>query len=315
MTWTLVGTVLGLSLLYASTRKVDFAALTTTLRLVEWVWVAAILGATIGFIAIKALRWGMLLRFVPGLTFQDLHASVYVGLAANFLVSHLGEFVRATIIAGQRQVAVSTIFASIMVERALDFIALLLLLALVLFTSPDLPRIVAVAAAVAGAIVIIAMTGLLLLLNPPAWLERLVRALTRRVRERLRDRALQLFERSRQGLAAITSLRLMMLAIAASVAQWSLVVVAIFCSGMAIGAPMSLAAAIVTFVLIVMGLTLPNSPMQIGTTQLAFAVGLGTDGVQATTSIAASLIYTAFLIIPIMIVGGILMLRIRPTTK
>jgi uncharacterized membrane protein YbhN (UPF0104 family) len=66
-----------------------------------------------------------------------------------------------------------------------------------------------------------------------------------------------------------------------------------------------------TFVLLIVGLMLPNSPMQIGTTQLAFAIGLGTGGVTATAAVAASLVYTLFLILPIMVVGGFFLLRSR----
>lgn len=310
--WALVGIALGLGLLYASLRRVDLTALLATLRSVGWGWIAGILGATFGFIAIKAWRWGLLLRFVPGLRFRELHASVYVGLAVNFLVAHVGEFMRAAAIAKQRRVPVSSIFASVLVERSLDFIALLMLLALVLVISPDLPEIVAMAGAVTGVAVAISIAGLYLLLHPPVWLERLVGTLSGPLPGHVRDFCGRQLERSRVGVASIKNFRLMTLAIAASVVQWSLVVVAIWCSGLAVGQTVSLVAAIVTLVLIVIGLALPNSPMQIGTTQLAFVIGLGTGGAQATTAIAASLIYTAFLIIPIMIIGGVLMLQIRP---
>lgn len=308
----MVGTALGLVLLYASTRKIDPATLVATLRSADWHWVFGILGATCTFIAIKAWRWGVLLRFVPGLRFRELHAAVYVGLAVNFLVAHLGELLRAAVIARRRGVAISAVFVSVLVERTLDFIALLVLLALVFVISPGLPDMVAAATAFVVGLVLAALAGLYLLVYRFDWLQRLAAALTRPLPRRLRDWSLERLEGSRQGLAAITNLRLMTLAVSVSVIQWALVVVAIWCSGLAVGAHVSLVAATVTFVLIVIGLTLPNSPLQIGTTQLAFAVGLGTDGTQATAAIAASLMYTSFLIIPIMIAGGTLMLRLRP---
>ncbi len=102
---------------------------------------------------------------------------------------------------------------------------------------------------------------------------------------------------------------LMLSAVLVSVLQWSLVIAAIWCSGKAVGLSATLIAATVTFVLIIVGLTLPNSPLQIGTTQLAFVVGLGTDGTGVTAAIAASLVYTAFLILPIMLAGAALALR------
>ena len=103
--WTLAGTALGLMLLFAATRKVDAAALAATLRSVDWPWIGVILAATIAFCAIKAWRWGLLLIFVRGLSFRELHSAVYAGLAVNFLVAHVGEFLRAATIARNRRVS------------------------------------------------------------------------------------------------------------------------------------------------------------------------------------------------------------------
>jgi hypothetical protein len=49
-----------------------------------------VLAATLAFCAIKAWRWGRLLADFPGIAYRDLHSAVYLGLAANFLLSHIG---------------------------------------------------------------------------------------------------------------------------------------------------------------------------------------------------------------------------------
>lgn len=306
--WTLIGTALGLGLLYASTRRIEPAALAAALKSVEWPWIFGILGATFAFIAIKAWRWTILLRFIPGLRFRDLHSAVYIGLAVNFLIAHVGEFLRAAIVARNRRVAVSTVFASVVIERVLDFIALLVLLALTVGLMPDPPELVAVAAAASGGFVLLAVAGLYLLLQPPAWAIRHATALSRPLPARWRERMRHELQRFTPGLASLGNPRLLLSALLISVLQWSLVIFAIWCSGVAVGPSVSLVAATVTFVVIVIGLTLPNSPLQIGTTQLAFVLGLGTDGTEAAAAIAASLLYTSFLIIPIMLAGGALML-------
>jgi hypothetical protein len=101
----------------------------------------------------------------------------------------------------------------------------------------------------------------------------------------------------------------MAVAVLVSALQWGLVWVAIWAGGRAVTGFVSPMAATVTFVLIIVGLTLPNSPLQIGTTQLAFVVGMGTDGTIVSEAVAASLVYTAFLILPIMLAGSSLVLR------
>ena len=309
--WSVFGALFGLGLLYAATRKVQLSALRETLDSVDEVWLLGILALTFAFVALKAWRWGMLLRFLPGTKFSELHSAVYVGLAANFLVSHMGEFVRTMIIARRRDASASAVFASVLVERALDFIALLVLLALAGLLTPDLPDITKVAAVLTGALVMAAIAGLHLLLRPPTWLARVAAKAARPLPVAAQTWLRTQLSRSRQGLASIRDPRRMMIAISVSVLQWSLIVLAIWSSGLAVGQAVSLTAAIVTFVLIVFGLTLPNAPMQIGTTQLAFAIGFGIDRTGATSAVAASIIYTAFLIIPVMVLGAACLVRGR----
>jgi glycosyltransferase 2 family protein len=307
--WTLAGTALGLALLYASTRKVDAGALIATLRSVDWPWIAAILAATTAFCAIKAWRWGLLLKFVRDLTFRELHSAVYAGLAVNFLVAHVGEFLRAATVARNRRVSTSAVLASVIVERVLDFVALLVLLSLIAVAVPNRPAAVTTAAAISVVVVVVMLGGLISLMHPPAWSVQLASRLGRLLTERLHERIREQLDRFRAGLSAMRDPGLLLQAVILSVLQWVLVIAAIWASARAVGPPATLIATTVTLVLIVVGLALPNSPLQIGATQLAFVVGLGTDGTGVTPAIAASLVYTSFLILPIMLAGGIALLR------
>ncbi len=309
--WSVLGTALGLALLYAATRQVDPQALNVTLRTLSWTWAILVLGATLVFCALKAWRWHLLLGGFAGVRFRELHAAVYVGLAVNFLVSHVGEVFRATTVARRNRLPFSAVFASIVIERVLDFVAILGLLAGVVTAVGSAPRVVTTAAAVSAAVVVTAVAFLILSLHPPAWTTGAAARLGRHVRPDVRDRLGFHLARFRAGLAPLTNPRLMALALLASAAQWGLVVASIWACGLAVTGSVSPMAAIVTFVLIVIGLTLPNSPLQIGTTQLAFVVGLGIDGTTVNEAIAASLVYSSCLILPIMLAGGLLMLRGR----
>ena len=309
--WSLVGTALGLVLLYAATRQVDSHDLLIALDTMSWPWAGAVLGATLAFCAVKTWRWRLLLGMHSRIAFRELHAAVYLGLAVNFLISHVGEVLRAAAVAKRHGLSLATVFASVVIERALDFTAILALLAIVAVAGAGLPGAVSAAAAASAGLAAISVAVLVLLLHPPAWSTQIAARLGGRLRPETRERLRRRAARFRAGLAPLTKPRLMTGALLASAMQWALVVAAIWASGLAVTGTVSPMAAIVTFVLIILGLTLPNSPLQIGTTQLAFVVGLGIDGIAESDAIVASLVYTSFLILPVLLAGAVVMLRMQ----
>lgn len=315
LVWSAAGIGLGLILLYAATRQVEWAALNDTLKRVIAGWAVSILGIVFAFVIIKAWRWKLLLPFLPDLKVRELHRAVYIGLAANFLVAHMGEFLRTMTVCRRIETSFSGVFASVLVERALDFIALLMLLSLFGMLAPDTHPAVKLGSVLSAMVVAAAVIFLHLVLRPPAWLVGIADKIGRRLPDAVRGWLTDQLALARPGLASIRDLRRMASAIMLSVLQWSLIVTAIWWSALAVGQPMSLTAGAVTFVLIVLGLTLPNAPMQVGATQLAFTIGLGVDGTDATAAVAASVVYTAFLILPVMLIGGAYLVRTSGRTS
>ena len=303
--------LLGLILLYAATRKVESAMLVAALKDANWPSIVGVLTVTAAFVALKAWRWKILLNFAPAARFRDLHSAVYVGLAVNFMLSHAGEFLRATVVAHKVKVAFSAILASVLVERTMDFVALLALFSAFAFSASDLPGVVSLAGSITVGVVVIGVMSIYLLLHPPSWLATIVATLVRPLPDRVVAWLENQLALSREGFESIKDLRLMLGTFAISVVQWLLVIGAIRLSAEAVGETVSLVAIAIIFVVIVIGLTLPNAPLQIGTTQFAFSLGMGADGASASSAIAASIVYTAFLIIPILIIGGSIAIRGR----
>ena len=296
-------------LLWAATRNVDFKVLSETLKSVNLYWAAVVLLLQICFIAVKAWRWGLLLRFVPNLSFSKLHSAVYAGLATNYLIAHVGELVRSVAIARTHQSAVSAVLASVFVERALDFVALFLMLLLAAGFAVELPEIFATMTVATVVIVAVAVVGLHMMLETPGWLRRVCSRLIESLPEKLTAWLAEQIGKARQGLASVKDYKLMTLTVVISVIQWVFVVSLMWVSCIAAGENGSFMAATITFLLVVLGQQLPNAPLQIGTTQLAFAIGFGTAGVSETTAIAASIVFMSFALIPTMLIGGAVILR------
>ena len=87
--------------------------------------------------------------------------------------------------------------------------------------------------------------------------------------------------------------------------QWGCIVAAITCSVAALGFNTSLTQAVQVQVLMVAGLTLPSSPAQLGTTQLAETLSLSLSDAEAAVAFSASLIYTPYVKAPCMIFRAI----------
>ena len=86
---------------------------------------------------LRALRWRYFLDPVKRVGLGSLFSSLMIGYATNtFTPAHLGEFLRAYILSKKRHIAMSSVFATIVVERIVDMFSLLVLFLLAIFIYP-----------------------------------------------------------------------------------------------------------------------------------------------------------------------------------
>ena len=128
----LFGLVVTVVLLWWALRGVSFGAVWAQIRQGDpLLLVAAVAVATFGFV-IRALRWKVLLASVrPGTRLGSRFAAVSIGfMANNVLPARVGEFARAYALSRLEPISASAAFGSLVVERFLDGVVLLLLLVL-----------------------------------------------------------------------------------------------------------------------------------------------------------------------------------------
>ena len=302
---TLGGLAIGLVFLWLALLDADLAATWQALRRIEWVWACVTFAAGVGFMAVKTWRWSRILGpFVtPG--FGTLHSAVYIGTAANLMIAHTGEILRSTLLARRQQVAASAVLASVAVERVFDFIALLVVLGLALVWDPGVSPILMSAGLVTLGFVAVGLVGLLAFLNPTPSLRRAGNTLLGLFPDRARGWIVGQLEHGLAGLASMRNAGLVLQALALSLLQWAFIVAAVWASARAVGLSVPVPGAIAVFVLTVIGLTLPSSPAQVGTTQLAFVAGLQVFGVAPAAAFAASWVYTCFVVVAMMLLGAL----------
>lgn len=89
----------------------------------------------------RALRWRTMLRSVPdmpSIRMRDLFSAVMVGYTANNIIPRSGEVIRPYVLARRVGIPTSVVFASVIAERAVDVLQLIIFLALGFLLLPNL---------------------------------------------------------------------------------------------------------------------------------------------------------------------------------
>src|SRR5262249_17747352 len=134
MLWNLlpgmtISVILGLVVLY----QIDFNQLISALQPVQYSLLGAAVFVTVLTLFIRVWRWQYLLQPVKSMRTLHLCSATAIGFMANMLLpARAGEVVRAHIIGRKEQVSTLASFATIVVERVLDLLSILLLFALLL---------------------------------------------------------------------------------------------------------------------------------------------------------------------------------------
>jgi uncharacterized membrane protein YbhN (UPF0104 family) len=96
--WTALGIIIGLVFLWFSLRDIDVSSVLDSLMTVRpWLAIMA-LAAGMLFMLIKAWRWSVILGPVASIELPLLHSTIYIGTAANLIIVHSGEVLRAALV-------------------------------------------------------------------------------------------------------------------------------------------------------------------------------------------------------------------------
>lgn len=308
--WTLLGLGIGLVFLFISLRDIDVYTVLDSLYTIKPFPAAMVVVAGLLFMLIKSLRWLVILGPVTHVDFSKLHAAVYIGTAANLIIIHSGEVLRSALIGKQTQIAASAVLASIGVERIFDFMVVIVLFGILLITSEKLPDYVTAAGFVAIFMVVAGLITIVSLMVPSKTRKNIRLMVARYLPEKLSDMIRNQLKRSLVGFSTLGSPSLVITVFLLSILQWSCIVFAIWLCAYSVGYTATIAMIISVWILMVIGLTLPSSPAQLGTTQLAFTLGLSIALNEMQIPFAASVVYTCCVNIPYIIIGAFYWLKV-----
>jgi len=129
---------LGILLLYFAFRGVAFDELALTLQKVNFWWIGlSLLFAFISFFS-RARRWMLLIEplgFKP--SFKNTYHSLMVGYLSNYALPRLGEVTRCVTLGNREKIPVDSLIGTVIVERVVDLLMLMLILLVLLFSWMD----------------------------------------------------------------------------------------------------------------------------------------------------------------------------------
>ena len=125
--------LLGLGLLWLSFRKLNFAGVWNEMRHADYFWLALSLILTLISHVFRAARWNLL---IGAMNYKTRLSSTFFSLMTGYLVNtgvpRMGEFVRCGVLSKKENIPFNSLFGTVISERFIDFIVLVLLIFLVI---------------------------------------------------------------------------------------------------------------------------------------------------------------------------------------
>lgn len=308
-----VGVVVTLVFGYFAVRDAHLEDVWAALRDSEAQWLVPAFLLLALAVFLRAVRWWSLFTPATRPPLREVSGALLVGyLFNNVLPLRAGEAARVVALKRRTGTSRAETAATVVVERAYDLVALLVLLFVIAAWLPEVTWLDAAALLAAMLAVGIAATIVVVAI----WGERPVLAVLRplkRVAPVSEERLERVAASTIGGLAGLRSPRIAVTAFAWTTLSW--LALAASCAALLEGFPTGLAtdevvlAGLLVVIATNLALVLPSSPAAIGVFEAATLVALGAYGVDDSTALSYALVLHALNLLPYLVVGTLVLRR------
>ena len=302
----LLGTAVSLGLLAYLLASVELSQVGYHLGRTSWGYLALSVGISIFAVWVRARRWRYL--FPPAASPSHLFSAVMIGyMANNILPLRAGELVRGYIAARRSGQGFWTAIATLVVERVLDALAVVVILAGLVLTVP-VPSELKWATILFLSLDLVAMAALATLTVAPERFRGAIAFVLGRW-PHLSAKALAILGTFTLGLQGIRTRAHLLPILGWSVGLWVLYALSTWAALAAAQLPLSLTAAWAVVAFVGLGMSLPSAPGFVGVIQAAVVLALALFGVPRAEALSFSFLYHAIQFVPITLLGWLLLLR------
>jgi len=299
----LFGTLLGLVFLYIAFKDVSWKDLLEGVRQVKLFYLLPCAALMIFLQFVRAIRFGLILSPFCRLSVKDLWDILNLWAAASMIMpARLGELVRPYLVR-QSGGSFSSAFGGVIVERFFDLSSLLLLLAIILWKTPQVPPIYTSIGQVMLVILALGYAIVLLVLARREKVQAAVTFLLSWLPHKAAAFLGTIFQKLLDGFGIMASFKQVLIIFAYSLTIWVLfsTMTYLFLLAFSIQAPFLVAVTIQVF--ICFGVALPSAPGFIGTFHAAGRYALTLFGVQAIAAVSFATVYHLFSLIMCLLLG------------
>jgi hypothetical protein len=255
---------------------------------------------------VRARRWRYL--FAPAAEPPGLVPATMIGyMANNILPLRAGELVRVYIVSRRWGRGFWAVLGTLVVERVLDSLAIVGVLAALVFLIP-VPKIFEYIAATMLAIDVVAVAALVTLAVAPSAAARLLARLTSRW-PGIERRASQIFGTFVQGLDGVRAPGHILPLIGWTILVWLAPALAAWTMLEAMDLHLPLTASWTVLAFVGLSISIPSAPGYVGVFHYAAVLALEIFGVTRETAVGYALVFHVAQILPVTLVGWLFLLR------
>lgn len=297
------GVALSALLVYLSIRGIHFRDVANGFRTIDYGYVLPALALLFIMQVARSVRWGVILSPLAKIDQFSIFSVTSVGfLAIVALPARLGELARPYLITKKSALKMSSALGTIIVERVLDSLTVLVIAAFVLFFIPLPPWLIRASVLFFLATLALFTVITLMIVKREASL-RVLAALTRKLPPRFAGGLSRLIGHFIEGFRIMVDPVLLISVTGLSFFIWLIDVLAIYLLFLAFGFQLPVAAAFVLMIILIIGIAIPTAPGFIGNWHYSCVLGLSLFDIPRAEALTFAIIYHALSILLVAVLG------------
>jgi len=264
-----VGISVSAFFIYLSFRRIQLAEIIYSLKKADYIWIIPNMAIVILTMIIRSVRWQYLLQNIKQFKMGRLFPSVMIGfMANNVLPARLGEFIRAYSLGVKSGESRSSIFATVVIERIFDSLALLAIFWSVILFVPFPPAVKKFGIVTLAINVILIIILVFLKQKGKKFIDRFMSFLSF-LPQRLSEKISHVLTNFAEGLSIFDRAGILGIVTLWSVILWVITALSNYFIFMAFGIYPNVVASFILLLFVAAGVMLPSAPGFVGVFQAA----------------------------------------------